>query len=103
MAAPCVKMQRAQGRRGELLNSRSLSSGFDGNGEVAARLCVNAACNRELSGMYWGWRGGKAPLACASHGHAVLWQEIHKVPCHVVQFLCRQGARRMFMTEQCGK
>lgn len=89
MATPCVKMQRTWGRRGELLNSCSLCSGFDGSGEGAARLGANVACNRELSDMCWGWTGGKAPLACSSHGHAVLWQEIHKIPCHVVQFLCR--------------
>lgn len=51
MATRCQDAENT-GRRGELLNSHSLSSGFDGNGEGAARLCANTACNRELSDVY---------------------------------------------------
>lgn len=85
-------MQRTWGRRGELLNSRSLSSGLDGRGEGAARLWANAAnAVTGMHGLHWGCRGGKAPLACTSHGHAVLWQEIHKIPA----MLCSSSAGRM--------
>lgn len=99
MATPCVKMQRTWGRRGELLNSHSLSSGFDGSGEGAARLYANAACNRELSDVHWGWRGGKAPLACTSHGHAVLWQEDTQdsLPCCAVPL---QGGHKIDVHER---